>query len=206
MSIADKLQTIYENGQRVYDAGFEAGKALSGDSWYDTFWNAYQENGSRYHWNNAFSNRCWTDTTYNPKYAISDIQYAYAMYQNAAISDTKFPLDFTGLGSAASYVFDYCASLHTIRELTVNESLTFLNWFRSCTKLENITFKGTIGNSLSFAQSNLLTNESVASIISALMTITDGVERTLTLHADVKSSLTDEQLTTITTTKGWTLA
>jgi hypothetical protein len=46
----------------------------------------------------------------------------------------------------------------------------------------------------------------VQSIIDGLITITDGVARTLTLHEDVKAKLTDEQKVTITQVKGWTLA
>ena len=33
MNITDKLITIAENEQKVYDAGYEKGKAESGDNW-----------------------------------------------------------------------------------------------------------------------------------------------------------------------------
>lgn len=90
MSIADKLQTIAENEQKVYDAGYAKGKAEggggdSGDSYYDAFWDAYQENGARTNYNNAF--KCeigtkaenyklysyWNLETFTPKYDITPI-------------------------------------------------------------------------------------------------------------------------------------
>ena len=133
------------------------------------------------------------------------------MFSGSTITDTQKTLDFTKLSRQASSVFQNCASLKTIRTLTVNETNTFASWFTGCTNLTNISFSGTIGNSIDFVSSNLLTNDSMSSIINALMTITDGVARTLTLHPDVKAKLTDAQKTIITAKaenggKGWTLA
>ena len=86
MSIAEKLITIAQNEQRVfnrghyegysegynaggkdaYSIGFGAGKTAE----YDRFWNGYQQNGSRTNYAFAFRGRGWTDETYNPKYPI----------------------------------------------------------------------------------------------------------------------------------------
>ena len=54
MSIADKLTTIAENEQRVYDAGKQAQ--------YDEFWDDFQKNGTEYmYYGYAFANRdVWT--------------------------------------------------------------------------------------------------------------------------------------------------
>ena len=71
-------------------------------------------------------------------------------------------------------------------------------------KLEYIRFvPSTIGFSISFAQSSVLSDESIQSIIDGLATVTTTC--TLTLHATVKAKLTDEQKNAITA-KGWTLA
>ena len=118
---------------------------------------------------------------------------------------------------SASLVYQPFSSskLHTIDKLILKDdgSQTLTNAFSSCSALENIVIEGKIGNSITFAPCPKLTTgaegettNSVQNIIDALMTITDGVSRTITFHADVKAKLTDEQKATITTTKGWTLA
>lgn len=40
------------------------------DSWYDTFWDNYQQNGERANYNGAFAGACWTTETFKPKYDI----------------------------------------------------------------------------------------------------------------------------------------
>ena len=73
MSIADKLTTIAENMQNVYDAGYEKGKAEGGDNWEDTFWNVYQENGNRTDYAGAFSGIGWDNETFKPQYDIKPV-------------------------------------------------------------------------------------------------------------------------------------
>lgn len=84
MSIAEKLVAIAENEQRVYDAGYEKGKAEGGNTEeaynkgvadgkqaeYDAFWDAYQENGNRTHYQNGFSGACWNSENFKPKYPL----------------------------------------------------------------------------------------------------------------------------------------
>ncbi len=71
-------------------------------------------------------------------------------------------------------------------------------------KLEYIRFvPSTIGFSISFSQSSVLSDESIQSIIDGLAAVTTAC--TLTFHATVKAKLTDEQKNAITA-KGWTLA
>ncbi len=67
MSIADKLTTISENVAKVY----EAGKAAGGDSYYDTFWDAFQDNGKRTGYGNAFSGAYWNNANFKPKHSIA---------------------------------------------------------------------------------------------------------------------------------------
>lgn len=94
MSIADKLQTILENEQKVYNAGYEKGKSEGGGDWYDTFWDAFQENGKRTHYNNAFVHG-WDDTAFLPKYNLICTE-AMAMFQYCKI--TKFASKLKELG------------------------------------------------------------------------------------------------------------
>lgn len=80
MSIAEKLQTIAENEQRVYDAGFAAGQnAGSGydegfeagkQAEYDRYWDAYQQNGVVKSYQYSFAGNGWNDETFKPKYDI----------------------------------------------------------------------------------------------------------------------------------------
>lgn len=205
--VKKKLKAIAENTKLVYDAGYGNGKLEGGgDGWYDTFWDAYQVNGTRYHWNEAFANQGWTNEIYEPKYPISKIRYGNSMFARSYIRNTKQPLDFTNVAAQPASVFDACRSLQVIQTLKVNEANTFLNWFRSCEALSYIEFEGTIGNSISFADSPLLQNTCVWIIAEALLPVTDHVPRVLTLHPDVKANLLDAQITYITTQKGWTLA
>ena len=113
------------------------------------------------------------------------INYADSMFTSSLITDTRFALNFSSLQSQVVNMFRYCRQLKTIRELTVSEHTTYQNWFGSCVALENITFNGTIGTNISFADSPLLTNESVQSIIDHLADLTGKTSQTLTLNAQV---------------------
>ena len=77
--------------------------------------------------------------------------------------------------------------------------------FESCSNLENLTLNGTLKVSLSLASCNKLTMQSVENIIDHLADLTDSTTQVITLHTDIKSQLTDEQIATITN-KNWTLA
>lgn len=70
MTIAEKLQTIVENEQKVYDAGYAKGKAEGGggDGYYDTFWDSFQQNGQRGDYTYAF--QFWDASIFQPKYDI----------------------------------------------------------------------------------------------------------------------------------------
>lgn len=72
MSIAEKLQTIAENEQKVYEAGKK--------SEYDEFWDEFQQNGNRVVYNSAFGS-CWNNKNFKPKYSIKP-NNAYMMFFN----------------------------------------------------------------------------------------------------------------------------
>ena len=81
MSIAEKLQTIVENEQRVYEAGknkgIEEGKKLE----YDRFWDEYQQNGNRTLYTTAFGG-CWTANNFRPKYSMRPKNAFMMFYDN----------------------------------------------------------------------------------------------------------------------------
>ena len=79
MSIADKLTTIAENEQKVYDKGVEDGKK----SEYDAFWDTYQENGTEpVSYQYAFTGN-WDSRSFKPKYDFKPSRngLSYAFYK-----------------------------------------------------------------------------------------------------------------------------
>lgn len=234
MNIAEQLQTIADNVPKVYQAGYDDGAAAGGgggDNHYDTFWDAYQQNGNRTNYSNAFGGVGWTDETFKPKYPIAPVGDTGAenMFYGAAITEipeglldfsqviycymtfrqskliTAPALNLTNCTNGTNWLFGQCANLKEIKTLTVSEVVTFANMVMGCNALEKITFAGTIGQSLSLAWSPLLTNESVQSIIDHLKDLTGATAQTLTFHATVGGKLTQAQKDAISA-KNWTLA
>ena len=180
-----------------YNKGYEDGKKAQ----YNEFWDAYQQNGSRTNYANAFLNEAWTDTIYKPKHDIA-AKYFGSMYQQSRITDTIKPITFQSGGSGSS-VFLNCTRLHTIQTLNVYSGMTFSSWFSKCSALTNITFAGEIGNDINFSDCPLLSKDSILNIISVLIETT--TKKTLSLGATNLAKLTDEEKA-VATEKGWTLA
>lgn len=210
-----------------YDEGYEAGKQAE----YDAFWDAYQQNGNRTNYSMAFGGVGWTDETFKPKYPIapvgeagtestfwtseitnipdglldfSQVTYCYMTFRQSKLI-TSPPLDLSNCTEGGvHWLFAQCLNLKEIKTLTVSEGVTYTNFVLQCAALEKITFAGTIGQSLSFVDSPLLTNESVQSIIDHLADLTGATAQTLTFHATVGGKLTQAQKDAISA-KNWTL-
>ncbi len=113
MSIAEKLQTIAENEQKVYEAGYEKGKSESGDTEtaynsgyvdgkkteYDEFWDSYQDYGRRTGYGSAFWGKGWNDTTFKPKYNL------YPTSLNQAFRET-YITDFVAIFEHQKVIMD----------------------------------------------------------------------------------------------------
>ena len=86
------------------------------------------------------------------------------------------------------------SKIGTIDKLILKDdgTQTFSQTFADATELKNITIEGKIGNSIEFAQSSLLTAESVQSIIDALKDLTRLTKQTITFHKDVYISDTQK--------------
>lgn len=101
MSVADKLTTIAENQQKVYDAGYNKGKADGRQAEYDRFWDDYQQNGNRNDYKNAFSGTGWTEETLKPKYPVKIVdttatsRYATEMFRRLGYNNSKIWVDMT---------------------------------------------------------------------------------------------------------------
>jgi hypothetical protein len=205
MTVAEKLTTIAENEQKVFDAGKKAE--------YDRFWDAFQENGERYLYNYGFAYEGWNADTYAPKYPITirgkgNGNYVY-LY-NFFVVDTMVEISVLqnsdrGQPGETIGLFQNAINLKTIRKLTFDETTIINNVFWNCPALENLTMGGTIGqNGFDVSQSPKLTHDSLMSIINCLEAKAEGTW-TVTLGATNLAKLTDAEKA-IATQKGWTLA
>lgn len=183
MTPAEKLQEVYENSERVKELNSELesilyGTDTGGKSFYDKFWDTYQNYGNRNYYYYAFTYGYWNDETFNPKYPIicSSSASANMMLSGVTITDTKVPIEIITAGNST---FKDCKTLKTIRKLIVYETTTFdNNIFYGCSSLENIIIEGVIGNDLRISYSPL-NRESIESVINALSPTATG--KTLTL-------------------------
>lgn len=233
MNIAEKLQAIAENEQKVY----EAGKQAEHDKFWANFFSNIGTNGSQ-----AFSGPGWKDNTFLPDRDIAfavwthtfamgfrvtesltdwlgklGVKLDFSKTSDSGLVETFYQTGQKDVGTLDLSVLPYekigtpfayavsTTTAHLILKSDGSQTFGGENAFRA-TNLTNLTFEGVIGNNVTFRYCEKLSNESVQNIIDHLLTITDGVARTITFHANVKAKLTDEQIATITTEKGWTLA
>ena len=197
-----------------------------GSDFYDTFWNGFQQNGALTDYSYAFNAVGWTDDTLKPKYIIKPLK-ATNMFSSGCritvVNDEKFDFSECTSGNNLFYLntkiqevnidiskitnftsaFYYCSILKNVTLRNINSECSFLNAFYLCGSLVNFNMTGTIGKSISFANSGGLSDSSIQNIIDGLATVETA--QTLTFHKDVKAKLTEEQIATITS-KNWTLA
>ena len=191
MSIAQKLTTLAENEQKVYEAGKQA--------YEDWFWDIYQNKGLRTDYKGAFSGDGWTNETFKPVYDMKPVDM-FSMFNGCNVEGelpkildnfgvsidmsecntftyTFASTQFTRLGvidltNATNMSSGLSSSrlLETIDEFRLNDSgkCTFANTFTYLTALKNITVTGVIGKDWNMQWSDNLTAESIKSIINAL--------------------------------------
>lgn len=199
-----------ENGTRIkYEFGF------AGHAWNDeTFKPKYDiilgtgYTGQNLFWSSEISNLAETLEKQGVRLDTTNCGHAQSMFQNTIT--TRIPeLNFSHAHEYNSgnglYLTFINSAVKTIDKLIVTDKLKYNSTFNGCSNLENITFEGVIGNSLSFANSSKLTNASVQSIIDCLKDLTGATSQTLTLHATVKGKLTEEQRASIAG-KNWSVA
>ena len=182
MKIADKLVTIAENEQKVYEAGKEKGVEVGND----TFWETYQDGGKRTVYSSAFN--YMSDEIYNPKYPITikgHCSNGNSMFGNSTITDVKVPIIYDdALTGVMSSIFANARQLETIPLVHINENLSFTAWFSSCGNLKNLTFEGVIGQSgIDLRWATLLSKASIENIISSLSSTAEGKSITLNKKA-----------------------
>lgn len=133
--------------------------------------------------------------------------------------DNKFieEIDFSGLeteqGVAVNNLQYFSRNASKLKRIigSFNTSSITASWqatsaFVGCTLLEEIRFvPSSIFVAFGFANSSLLSDASIQSIIDGLADLTGQTAQTITFHKDVKAKLTETQIATITG-KNWTLA
>ena len=227
ISIAENALTIAENVSKIYEAGKQAE--------YDRFWDEYQQNGNRTDYTNGFGSCWTTETfkpKYDMRPTTAYMMFRYIRLERTDLVEyldtlgitlnfsncTNMQYTFSGasisrLGvidiraakGTTSGLFNYSPYIQTIDLLKVAETNTDLKIFDSCSNLKNITIEGVIASNIAFAQSSVLTHDSLMSIINALKDYSGTTTtRTLALHANSKTLLTDAEKA-IATEKGWTI-
>ena len=198
----------------------------SADSFYDQFWDAYQENGERTDYTNAFSYRGWTDETFNPKYNLV-VTRAGSMFHSSPITGHEKILsaDFsqcTSFGLAFIYsaieefgVIDLAsvsnfgqafqgAKVKKIAKLIVYERNTFNNTFLGTENLTDITFEGILADSISL-QWSPLSRESILSCFSVLSDTATGKTASFQKTAVNAAFTTDEWNALVASKPNWTI-
>ena len=154
MSIAEKLTTIAEKQQAVYDAGYTAGQAVGGDTEaaynngiadgqqaeYDRFWDNYQRKGQPASYGYAFAGNGWTEQLFRPKYNIYATNMSY-IFRSSYIRDLKGILEQSGLkiicSSGSVEYFAMGSALTRVPEMNVTLTV-FTNAFNGCTSLVSV--------------------------------------------------------------------
>ena len=181
---------------------------------YDRFWDAYQNNGNRFGYLLGFAGDGWNAENFKPKYDIWITYGYMTFRANKAAIDmvemcekqgitikydtcsnftqTFFDTKFTRIGeidtssaSALDNTFN-SAAVRVIDKIILKSdgTQTFSSTFANCTNLEEISFEGTIGNSVDVHWSTKLSAESYDSFFSCLSTEATGQTLTLPTTAE----------------------
>lgn len=162
-SLTDIADAIREkNGTEDTYKPSEMGDAVraieSGDSWYDTFWDAYQENGERVNYEKAFAGGIetmnskyvsfsrWVEETLKPKYDMKpknsrEMFYACTVEDIMAIfEDNDITIDFSNCLCIYG-MYKYCLNVKKIPPFNDCSKLSNVNsgeFVRNCTALETL--------------------------------------------------------------------
>lgn len=227
MSIADKLVTVAENVPKVYNAGFEAGKAEGGSA------PAWTQGA----YNIRFKSDVWADeetTIYIP--TLSSLAELFYNVRFTKIKKLTIKSNTPITIASNAFFAPYSNTPSTLETLVLDCDFSqceyFDTWIMRQQKLKRIegqpfnlssairlnSFSSyaslveyfrvvpeTIKVSFSIEHFSRLDDGTIQSVIEGLADLTGGTAQTLALHADVKAKLTETQLATITG-KNWTVA
>lgn len=228
MSIAEKSIIIAENVPKVYQAGYEKGKADGGGGenifyYAQTFQGIFQAiyfpenynavvkvkkapNNMNYMFERAYNLKSIKFISEERNTANAAAQLTAGIQMTSTNLATLETVDFTEFNQDFTYLhstFYGQAKLHSIfGALDVTRCNEFSNFVKFCYELKNIEFvPNTIFFNISFADSQKLSAESIQSIFDGLATVETA--RTLTLNANLK--ILQSQVDSANA-KGWTIA
>lgn len=223
--VPENMAEMLRNVEGDYDSGYAAGYAEGRDIWnyVRSISGAFQNNtfptGTNFvlnipnlslSANEGNLNYIFRSATGLESITLKCATRGVATHAHGAFSrcsDLKF-LDLSEFNTTfgtSTDVFYSCTKLEEIRGEIENTTTNWTLWFASCVKLREVRFKAnSIKGDFTISQSPLLSAESVQSIVDGLADMTGGTSYKLTLHADVKAKLTEEQLATIAA-KNWTI-
>ena len=190
MSIAEKLTTIAENGQKIFDKGKEAANREK--------WNKHIDALNKSAFTYGFAGKGWNDDTFTPytDIVMPPSRNAGQVFAYSGVTDLKGILETFGTkidcrnalnatnffqyslvtrvpaiafekATSIQGIFSNATSLVSIDSLAFPENCTITNAFQNCTSLTEIRIGSNIGNTIDFHWSPL-SQESVESIVSAL--------------------------------------
>lgn len=231
MTTAEKLLRAKADYDEVYAAGYSKGQSDGGDNgdYYNAFWDAYQQNGTRTDLNNAFAGIGWTDTTYKPPHPMKPTT-AENTFLGSAISETEIDIDFSEC-TTMPYCFRYssikriklvdCSSMaigtsalnwafssYALEQVALicKEGVQYINTFYYCSALKELTIAGgVISSNINVQWSKDLSHDSLVSIIDHLQDKsgdTSGTQWVVTVGAENYAKLTADDLRNAET-KGW---
>ena len=212
MTTADKLITIAENEQKIYDKGYSQSES--------DFWDAVQNNGSRYNYEYGF--QYWNCKELKPKYQVKPTKsyrtanmFAYNTvleeikkdyfdlsrytpataaassssnyYTFYGCSELKVIEDIGIQGGGYEHTFAACTKLHTIELMRCVADGNYITPFGSCNALKNLTIEGEIGKNFPIPNSSKLSTASIVSIIEHLSQDVTG--QTLTLNTTAVNNM-----------------
>ena len=206
------------------------------DSYYDVFWDAYQDNGNRMDYGSAFG-RGWTDGNFKPKYDIRPTT-ANTLFANSNITDLKaildnqnVVLDFSNCPNC-HHVFQY-AKITKVGDIDLtaytysgtffgeNYNMTDIDkiilksdgsqplydgTFWGAYALVNVVIDGKIGQNCHFSQSSKLSYGSLMSIINSLYDYSPAIASHTLTLHANAKARLSENDIAIATQKGWTIA
>lgn len=231
MSVAEKLTTIAENEQKVYDAGY-----AKGDADMDLkLWDMLTQGGKRENFYRAFAQTDFSDYVFPVPVISSENTNCESMFYNYAGAYLPKNIGFEKLLPSCDVTYMFCwsstikeipdlrlpamndykcvfNSAYRIRKIAVlrcHKDTTFLSAFYSnstAMALEEITFEGIIGQDLDMSPCAKLTHESLMSIIGCLYDYSGEEETTHTLSLGTanQAKLTEAEIAEITQ-KGWSV-
>ena len=226
MSIAEKLNVIAENEQKVYDAGYSQSES--------DFYDIIQDGGNRTDYRHGFMG--WQSEFLRPKHkvvATGDKRYMFAYNKQLKIVEKDyFDLSKCDRSWGNSYVFDGCESLEEVQDIGL-QATGYYGTYRGCKNLRiiethrtgsygdpyTLTFYGCESleeirniegeiskNGFDISASNKVTHDTLMRIINALKDYsTSGTTYNITFGTDNLAKLSDTEKA-IATQKGWTLA